>query len=97
MAISEFVNLVRWGIAEEAADIAAGPGLPLRSFLFPRLRDLKLDQRRSFAQAIYRRELDDVLVPGIDPPKPQIPMPVLPPGSEIVAKRMAAIQINDRA
>ena len=79
-AISEFVNLVRWGIAEEAADIAAGPGLLLRSVLFARLKDLKVDQRRPFAQAIYRRELDDVPVPGIDPPSPQIPMPVFPPG-----------------
>ena len=78
MATSEFVDLVRWGLAGEAADIAAGPGRPLRNILFPRLKDLSVDQLRPFAQGIYGRELDDVLVPRIDPPKPQIPMPVLP-------------------
>lgn len=80
LAVSEFVGLVRWGFTSEAADIAAGPGLPLRSILYTRLKDLKVGQRRSFAQAMYGRDLDDVLVPGIDAPKPQIPMPVLPPG-----------------
>lgn len=80
MAISEFVDLVRWGFIDEAANIAAGPGLSIRGILFPRLKELKVDQRYPFAQAMYRRDLDDVLVPGIDAPKPQIPMPVLPPG-----------------
>ena len=80
MAISEFVGLVRWGFSGEAAEIAAGPARPLRSILFPRLKDLNIDQRRPFAQAIYGQDLDDVLVPGIAPPIPQIPMPVLPPG-----------------
>jgi hypothetical protein len=80
LAVSEFVDLVRWGFAGEAADIAAGPGLPLRNILFPRLKDLKVDQRLPFAQAMYRRDLDDVLVPGIAPPSRQIPMPALPPG-----------------
>jgi hypothetical protein len=78
-AISEFVGLVRWGLADAVA-IAAGPGRPLRGVLFPRLKDLNYEQRRAFANAIYGRELDDVPVPGIVPPTPQIPMPVLPPG-----------------
>jgi hypothetical protein len=78
-AISEFVELVKWGLVPEAAEIAAGPGLPLRGILFPRLRGLSYDQRRVFADAIYGRELDDVPVPGIAPPAPQIPMPILPP------------------
>jgi hypothetical protein len=78
-AISEFVGLVRWGLVSEAAAIAAGPALPLRSVLFPRLKDLDYEQRRVFAGAIYGRELDDVPVPGIAPPTPQIPMPVVPP------------------
>jgi len=80
MAIDEFVNLVRWGFAAEAADIAAGPGLPLRNVLYPRLKDLKVNERRPFAQAMYKRDLDDVPVPGIAPPKPDVPMPVMPPG-----------------
>jgi hypothetical protein len=79
-AISEFVGLVRWGLASDAGAIAAGPGLQLRGVLFPRLKDLNYEQRRAFANVIYGRELDDVPVPGIAPPTPQIPMPVLPPG-----------------
>jgi hypothetical protein len=78
-AISEFVGLVRWGLVVEAADIAAGPALPLRNVLFPRLKDLDYEQRRAFAGVIYGRELDDVPIPGIAPPTPQIPMPVVPP------------------
>lgn len=80
MVIFEFVGLVRWGFAAEAADIAAGPGRPLRNILYPRLKDLAVYERRAFAQDMYRRDLDDVLVPGIDPPSPQIPIPPLPPG-----------------
>jgi hypothetical protein len=80
LAISEFVGLVRWGLLSEAAEIAAGPARPLRGILFPRLKDLKYEQRRSFAGLIYQRDLDDVLVPGVNPPSGQIPMPVLPPG-----------------
>jgi hypothetical protein len=79
-AISEFVGLVRWGFVADAAEIAAGAGRPLRSILFPRLKDLKPDQRRVFANLIYRRDLTDVLVPGFAPPPVQIPVPVLPPG-----------------
>jgi hypothetical protein len=78
-AISEFVELVRWRLAREAAAIAAGPGLPLRSVLFPRLKDLGYEQRRAFADAVYGRELDDVPIPGIDPPIPQVRVPVMPP------------------
>ena len=79
-AISEFVGLVRWGLVSEAADIAAGPARTLRSVLFPRLKDLKLDQRRAFASLIYQRELDDVLIPGVALPSVKIPMPIFPPG-----------------
>jgi hypothetical protein len=78
-AISEFVGLVRWGLVPEASAIAAGPGRPLRSILFPRLKDLSYEQRRAFAGAIYGRELDDVPVPGIAPPPPPITRPVMPP------------------
>ena len=78
-AISEFVGLVQWGLVPEASAIAAGPGRPLRSILFPRLKDLNYEQRRVFAGAVYGRELDDVPVPGIAPPPPPITKPVMPP------------------
>lgn len=78
-AISDFVGLVRWGMVDQAADIASGPAQALRSILFPRLKGLTDERRRAFAAVIYRRELDDVPVPGIAPPTPQIPLPVLPP------------------
>ena len=78
LAISEFVGLVRWDFVPEASAIAAGTAPPLRSILFARLKDLSYEKRSAFANAIYRRELDDVPVPGIDPPTPG-PMPVFPP------------------
>ena len=80
LTVAEFVGLVRWDLAADAADIAMGPGRGLRGLLFPRLKGLSVDQRRRFAQLIYQQELDDVPVPGVDPPRQQIPMPVLPPG-----------------
>ena len=78
-AIAEFVGMVRWGLVNEAAAIAAGPGRQLRNILFARLKDLSEEQRRAFANAIYGRELDDVPVPGIAPPVLSVPMPVMPP------------------
>ena len=77
-AIAEFVRLVRWGIVTEAADIAAGPARPLRAILFPELKSLSYPQRRAFADEFYRREIDDVPVPGIPPPL-AASMPVMPP------------------
>ena len=79
LAISEFVGLVRWGLVSEAAEIAAGPAFPIRNILFPRLKELKIEQRRRFAAIWYQREIDDVLVPGIAAPPVRIPLPVLPP------------------
>ena len=78
-AISEFVGLVRWGFVSDASAIAAGTAPQLRSILFARLKDLNYEQRRVFASAIYGREIDDVPVPGIAPPTPQIRKPVMPP------------------
>jgi hypothetical protein len=78
-ATAEFVGLVKWRLDSDAAAIAAGPGRPLRKALFSRLEPLSNDQRRAFADAIYGLELDDVPVPGVAPPVPPIPMPVLPP------------------
>jgi len=79
LTILEFVGLVRSGLVSEAADIAAGTSPGLRGLLFARLKELSLDQRRAFAHRFYVKELDDVPVPGISPPLPQIRMPVLPP------------------
>jgi hypothetical protein len=77
--ISEFVGLVRWGLVADASAIAAGTAPQLRSILFARLKDLNYEQRRAFARAIYGREIDDVPVPGIAPPTPEIRKPVMPP------------------
>jgi hypothetical protein len=78
-AISEFVGLVRWGMVADAAAIAAATPAPLRRILFSRLQDVDYPQRRTFANAIYARELDDVPVPGIAPPAPPVQKPVMPP------------------
>lgn len=78
-AISEFVDLVRWGLIPEAVDIAAGTSPPLRRILFARLKDLPYEQRRIFANALYARDRDDVPVPGFAPPAPPIRMPLMPP------------------
>lgn len=80
LAVAEFVNFVRWNLVSEAAELAAGPGRALRQILFAGLKDLKHDQRRKLASLMYQRDLDDVLVPGIDPPQQPYQMPILPPG-----------------
>lgn len=72
MAISEFVGLVRSRFSREAADIAAGPARPIRALLFARLREIKEVDRQAFAKLLYDRDLDDIPVPGIEPP-PQRP------------------------
>lgn len=69
LAASEFAKFVQWGLVNEAAALVGGPGLPIRPFLYERLRDLKIEQRRQFARVLYQRELDDVLVPGVTPPR----------------------------
>jgi hypothetical protein len=71
-AISEFVGLVRSQFYNEAADIAAGPGRPIRDLLFARLRGLKEADRQAFAKQLYDRGLDDIPVPGVEAP-PQRP------------------------
>jgi len=79
-AIAEFVALVRWGFSIDAAEIAARLDRPRRELLFARLKDVKIEQRRQLADALYKREVDDVLVPGIEPPSQPSQMPILPPG-----------------
>jgi hypothetical protein len=77
--ISEFAELVRWGLNSEASAIAAQSGPKLRAILFAGLKDLSEEERGAFARVFYTRELDEVPVPGFPPPVPKIPMPVLPP------------------
>lgn len=79
-AAAEFVNFIHWGLFSEAAELASGPGRAVRQVLFARLKDFKRDLRREFAGLMYNRQLDDVLVPGIDPPRQPYQAPILPPG-----------------
>jgi hypothetical protein len=67
-AISEFVGLVRSELYELAADNLAGPGWPIRHLLLTSLRQLSEKNRRTFAAVLNKRELEDVSVPGVDPP-----------------------------
>ncbi len=69
-AVAEFAGFVRWGLVREAADLVEGPGRALRSRLYTALGDLKDDRRRAFARELYRRDLDDVPVPGVDVTRP---------------------------
>ncbi|AMN43762.1 hypothetical protein [Rhodoplanes sp. Z2-YC6860] len=80
-AVAEFVDMVRSDLLDKATEIAVGPGAPLRGILFPRLKDVSEEQRRRFAARIYKEGFDDVPIPGIAPPKPEFPEPVLPPGT----------------
>ena len=63
---AEFVGLVRSQLYNEAVDILAGPGWPVRDLLLARLRDVKEADRRVFARVLYDKNLlDGVVVPGI--------------------------------
>jgi hypothetical protein len=78
-AIFEFAEMVRWGLNFEASALAAEADPKLRAILFARLKNIGEEQRRAFAKVFYTRELDEVPVPGIPPPVPKIPMPIVPP------------------
>lgn len=78
-AVDEFVDLVRWGLVIDAAAVAERLDQPLRQELFNHLNAVRLEQRRAFAQLWYRRDLDGIVVPGVDPP-PTLRLPALPPG-----------------
>lgn len=80
-AVAEFVEMVRSDLLDKAAEIAVGPAAPLHGILFPRLKDVSEEQRRRFAAQMYKDGFDDVPIPGVDPPKPEFPEPVLPPGT----------------
>ena len=66
--VAEFVGLVRSGLYAQAADIAAGPGWPVRNVLLARLTDFK--ERWHFARLLEDRNIDDASsLLGIEPPK----------------------------
>jgi hypothetical protein len=65
-AITEFVGLVRSQLYIEAVDIMVGPGWPIRQLLLARLNGLKEFDRRAFAKLLYKKNVDDITVPGIE-------------------------------
>jgi hypothetical protein len=67
-AISEFVGLVRSGLDSEAVEMVAEAGAALRHSLLGPLSVLPERDRRSFAKALYDRDIYDITVPGIDRP-----------------------------
>ena len=69
--VAEFAGLVSSSFYGEAADIIAGPGWPVRKRLLARLVDVKERDRRQFARVLYGRDVEDVVVPGIEPPPPR--------------------------
>jgi len=69
--IAEFVTLVTSRFYSEAGDIVTGVGSPIRGLLFARLRDIKEADRQAFAKLLYDRGLDDIPIPGVEPPPQQ--------------------------
>jgi hypothetical protein len=64
--LTEFTGLVRSGLYSDAASILAGPGWPAREKLLGRLSQLEEADRRGFAYALDGKNLDGVVVPGVD-------------------------------
>jgi hypothetical protein len=64
-ALQEFVGLVQSGFHDDAANVLAGPGWPIRGQLLGRLINLDEDTRRQFANVLASRDLEDVVVPGL--------------------------------
>jgi hypothetical protein len=64
-ALQEFVGLVRSGFYADAANVLAGPGWPIRRQLLDGLINLEEDNRRQFASTLASRDLEDVVVPGL--------------------------------
>jgi hypothetical protein len=66
-AVSEFLELIKSGLTEQAADILKTSAWPMRNELLPRLAGLPIKDRELFSQAIYDRGLP-VTIPGVKPP-----------------------------
>jgi len=69
--LAEFAGLVSSGFYIDAANVVAGPGWPQRKQLLARLADVKDRHRREFARFLYAKDVEDVRVPGIEPPPPR--------------------------
>jgi hypothetical protein len=65
-SLQEFVGLVRSGYYADAADILAGPGWPVRDQLLGGLIKLEEATRRGFANTLEAKDVDDVVVPGLE-------------------------------
>jgi hypothetical protein len=65
-AIDEFAGLVRSGFYEEAAEVLTGPAWPERELILPHLAGIPEQDRRRFADLLYRRGYD-VNVPDSAP------------------------------
>jgi hypothetical protein len=63
--LAEFAGLVRSGLYLDAANILAGPGWVFHEKLLGQLVEVNEADRRNFARALARKNLDDALVPGI--------------------------------
>lgn len=71
LVLAEFVGLISSGFYIDAANIVAGPGWPVRKQLLARLVDVKDRDRKEFARILYAKDVEDVVVPGVEPPAPR--------------------------
>ena len=69
--IAEFADLVRSWQFEDAVNILAGPGWPVRQRLLDGLARLDESQRRRFAKTLETRDIEDAVVPGVKQWSPQ--------------------------
>jgi hypothetical protein len=65
-ALSEFVELVRSGLYQDASNILAGPGWAIHEQILGRLVEVEEADRRRFARVLASKDLDGVTVPGVD-------------------------------
>jgi hypothetical protein len=72
-ASSEFVRLVQSGLFDNAVNILAGPGWPIRQQLLNRLVPLDKDYRDAMARALARRDLGGLGVRGVPNERPSRP------------------------
>jgi hypothetical protein len=66
-AIREFARILEAGLYDTAVDILTGAAWPQRNVILPRLANVTYRHRLAFAKVLHARELDDLVVPGIDP------------------------------
>jgi hypothetical protein len=64
--LTEFVGLVRSGLYFDAANILAGAGWPVHDKLLASLVKVDEGGRRRFAKALESKDLDGVVVPGVE-------------------------------